>query len=53
MGVPVYLKAGFVEVGKLSIGLEEYGGKAFEGIVHEHVGMIREPVSEGEGRKAI
>lgn len=32
MGVPVYRKAGFREVGRLEFGLEEFGGEG----VHVH-----------------
>jgi hypothetical protein len=49
MGVPVYLKAGFVDVGRLRIGLEEFGGEEFTGMAHEHVAMIR----ESKGRENV
>jgi GNAT superfamily N-acetyltransferase len=39
MGVPVYKKAGFVDIGRISIGLEEFGGEG----THVHVAMVREP----------
>lgn len=34
MGVPVYRKLGFEEVGRLEIPLGEFGGE--EGVVHVH-----------------
>jgi GNAT superfamily N-acetyltransferase len=34
MGAPVYAKLGFVEVGKLSVELEEFGGREGERHVH-------------------
>ena len=43
MGVPLYQKCGFKEVGRLSIDLEEFGGMEYRGVEHVHVGMIRPP----------
>ncbi|CAG8974402.1 hypothetical protein HYALB_00010042 [Hymenoscyphus albidus] len=52
MGVPVYKKKWFEEVGRMSIELGEWGGEG----VHVHVAMIRQPRSvevemEVEGKK--
>lgn len=41
MGVPVYAKQGFEDVGRFEIPLEEYGGVGS----HVHVAMIRKPVT--------
>jgi len=40
MGVPVYKKLGFEEVGRIEIPLQEYGGKEGEVHVHGEFGFI-------------